>query len=40
VHAGIRRFTESEGGDDKITCAGAPDAHERAIEFILKAAGG
>lgn len=40
VHAGIRRFSESEGGDDKITCAGAPDAHERAIEFILKAAGG
>ena len=40
VHGGIRRFAESEGGDDKITCAGAPDAHERAIEFILKAAGG
>ena len=40
VHAGIRRFAESEGGDDKITCAGAPDAHERAVEFILKAAGG
>jgi hypothetical protein len=39
VHPGIRRFAESEGGDDKITCAGAPDAHEKAIEFILKMAG-
>ena len=39
VHAPIRRFSEAEGGDDKITCAGAPDAHERAIDFILKAAG-
>ena len=39
LHPGIRRFTEAEGGDDKITCAGAPDAHGKAIEFILKSAG-
>ena len=38
LHAGIRRFSESEGGDDKITCAGAPDAHDRAIEFIVNSA--
>ena len=34
VHPDIRRYTEKEGGDDKITCAGAPDAHDRALEFI------
>lgn len=35
VHPGIRRYTEAEGGDDKITCAGAPEAHDRALDFIL-----
>ena len=39
VHRGIRRFTEKEGGDDKITCAGAPEAHDKAIEFILQSIG-
>ena len=39
IHEGIRRFSEAEGGDDKITCAGAPDAHDKAIDFILKASG-
>jgi hypothetical protein len=39
IHDPIRRFTEGEGGDDKITCAGAPDAHDKAIDFILNAAG-
>jgi hypothetical protein len=34
VHPNIRRYTEKEGGDDKITCAGAPDAHDRALDFI------
>lgn len=38
LHQGIRRFSEAEGGDDKITCAGAPDAHDRAIEFIVNSA--
>jgi hypothetical protein len=34
VHPEIRRYSEQEGGDDKITCAGAPDAHDRALDFI------
>ena len=34
VHPAIRRYTEKEGGDDKITCAGAPDAHNRALDYI------
>lgn len=39
VHRGIRRYSEKEGGDDKITCAGAPDAHDKAIDFILQSVG-
>jgi hypothetical protein len=35
VHNEIRRYAESEGGDDKITCAGATAAHDRALDFIL-----
>lgn len=35
IHPGVRRFTEEEGGDDKITCAGAPAAHDNAVNFIL-----
>jgi hypothetical protein len=35
VHPNVRRYTESEGGDDKITCAGAPDAHDNALNYIL-----
>lgn len=30
----IRRFSEIEGGDDKITCAGAPEAHDKALAFL------
>jgi hypothetical protein len=36
VHPQIRRYSEQEGGDDKITCAGAPDAHDRALDFIAQ----
>ena len=36
LHHGIRRYTEKEGGDDKITCAGAPGAHDRAVDFLLE----
>lgn len=32
----IRRFSEKQGGDDKINCAGAPEAHDRAVEFLVK----
>ena len=39
VHRGIRRYSEKEGGDDKVTCAGAPDAHDKAIDFILQSVG-
>ena len=37
LHEGIRRYSEKEGGDDKVTCAGAPEAHDRAIEHLLRA---
>jgi len=33
---GIRRFSEKEGGDDKITCAGAPEAHDNALAFLTE----
>jgi len=38
VDPAIRRYSESEGGEDKITCAGAPDAHSRALDFITRVA--
>jgi hypothetical protein len=34
----IQRFSELEGGDDKISCAGAADAHERAVEYLIERA--
>jgi hypothetical protein len=36
VEPDIRRYGEIEGGDDKITCAGAPEAHDKALDFILQ----
>lgn len=36
VDNSVRRFTESEGGDDKITCAGAPAAHDNALAFLAE----
>jgi hypothetical protein len=39
VHPEVRRLSEREGGDDKITCAGAPEAHDKAIDFILQSIG-
>jgi hypothetical protein len=38
VHDSIRRYTEKEGGDDKITCAGAPEALDKALAFITELA--
>jgi len=32
----IRRYSEKEGGDDKITCAGAPQAHDNALAFLAE----
>jgi hypothetical protein len=34
VHSEIRRYSEIEGGDDKVTCAGAPEAHDKALAFL------
>jgi hypothetical protein len=36
LEANIRRFSEARGGDDKINCAGAPEAHDRAIDFLIR----
>ena len=32
----IRRYTEKEGGDDKVICAGAPAAHDHALNFLTE----
>jgi hypothetical protein len=37
VHPAIRRLSEQEGGDDKITCAAADDAHAAALDFLTQA---
>ncbi|MDG2004224.1 MAG: hypothetical protein P8J20_12920 [Novosphingobium sp.] len=34
AHPQIQRFSEMRGGDDKITCAAADDAHAAAIEIL------
>jgi len=34
IDSDIRRYSEKEGGDDKITCAGAPQAHDNALAFL------
>jgi hypothetical protein len=39
LESSIRRFSEAQGGDDKINCAGAPEAHDRAIDFLVGRAG-
>jgi hypothetical protein len=36
IAEGIRRYSEIEGGDDKITCAGAPEAHDNALAFLAE----
>ncbi|MBW8753952.1 MAG: hypothetical protein JF595_07345 [Sphingomonadales bacterium] len=37
LHPAIQRFSEKQGGDDKITCAAADDAHAAAIDFLASA---
>lgn len=37
IHSSIRRLSEREGGDDKITCAAADEAHAAAIEILARA---
>jgi hypothetical protein len=39
LHRGVRRYTEKEGGDDKITCAGAPEAHDKALQYVIQQIG-
>ena len=36
MHIGhdIVRYSEKQGGDDKITCVAAEDAHRAALEFL------
>ena len=32
----IERLSEQQGGDDKISCAGAQTAHDAALEFLTR----
>jgi hypothetical protein len=34
VHPSIDRFSELEGGDDKISCSGSTNAHEEALSWL------
>jgi hypothetical protein len=34
VEPSLRRYSEKEGGDDKVLCSGAPEAHDSAIAFL------
>ena len=36
VNNSIRRYSEKEGGDDRIVCAGAPQAHDQALAFLAE----
>jgi hypothetical protein len=38
THSDIRRYSEKEGGDDKVLCSGAPEAHDSAIAFLAELA--
>ena len=38
VGPNIQRFTDKTGTDDKISCAGAPDAHDKAMDFLARLA--
>jgi hypothetical protein len=35
IHRGVQRYSEKQGGDDKINCAGVPQAHQRALDVIV-----
>jgi hypothetical protein len=34
VEPTIRRYSEKEGGDDRVLCSGAPEAHDNALAFL------
>ena len=35
VHDGIQRYSEARGGDDKINCVAAMDAHAEALDYLV-----
>lgn len=37
LHPAIQRLSEKRGGDDKITCAAADEAHAAAVDFLASA---
>jgi hypothetical protein len=39
MHRNVERYSEKRGGDDKITCAAAPDAHESALGYLTEITG-
>lgn len=39
VEGAIQRFSELQGGDDKITCASTPDAQAEALDFLTSLEG-
>lgn len=39
VEGDIQRFSDLNGGEDKITCAGAPAAQDKAIEYLANIGG-
>lgn len=36
LHSNVERYSEKRGGDDKISCAGAPHAIDKAMSFITQ----
>jgi hypothetical protein len=34
LHPTIQRYSALEGGDDKVMCSGAPEAHDKAMAFL------
>lgn len=35
IHDGIQRYSEARGGDDKINCVAAMDAHADALDYLV-----
>lgn len=38
VTSDISRLSAEDGGDDKVLCSGAPEAHDAALDFLLSRA--
>ncbi|MEJ0048169.1 MAG: hypothetical protein WDN04_20155 [Rhodospirillales bacterium] len=34
IHRLVQRYSDKQGGDDKISCAGVPSAHQQGTRFI------